>query len=53
MPTLTFALLALLGAQEHQAPELEGGREWFNTDKPLKMAGLKGKMVLLDFWTYC
>ena len=35
-----------------RAPELSGGRGWLNTDKPLSMAGLKGKVVLLDFWTY-
>lgn len=35
------------------APELEGGVAWLNTDRPLTLAGLKGKIVLLDFWTYC
>lgn len=35
------------------APELEGGVGWLNTDQPLTLAGLKGKVVLLDFWTYC
>jgi DNA-binding beta-propeller fold protein YncE len=35
-----------------RAPEIEGGRGWLNTDKPLTIAGLKGKLVLLDFWTY-
>jgi thiol-disulfide isomerase/thioredoxin len=35
-----------------RAPELSGGRGWLNTDKPLSLAGLKGKVVLLDFWTY-
>ena len=34
------------------APELKGGRGWLNTDKPLSLAALKGKVVLLDFWTY-
>jgi DNA-binding beta-propeller fold protein YncE len=35
-----------------RAPEITGGRGWLNTDKPLSIAGLKGKFVLLDFWTY-
>ena len=35
-----------------RAPELVGDRGWLNTDKPLSIAGLKGKVVLLDFWTY-
>ncbi len=36
-----------------QAPELEGGVGWLNTDAPLSLAKLRGKIVLLDFWTYC
>ncbi|HVG38498.1 MAG TPA: thioredoxin-like domain-containing protein, partial [Pyrinomonadaceae bacterium] len=35
-----------------RAAELSGGRGWLNTDKPLSLAALKGKVVLLDFWTY-
>ncbi len=35
-----------------RAPEISGGRGWLNTDKPLSLAALKGKVVLLDFWTY-
>jgi hypothetical protein len=35
-----------------RAPELKGGRGWLNTDKPLSLAALKGKIVLLDFWAY-
>jgi DNA-binding beta-propeller fold protein YncE len=35
-----------------RAPEITGGRGWLNTDKSLSIASLKGKVVLLDFWTY-
>jgi len=44
-----------MSAQERtrvRAPEIQGGRGWLNTDKPLSIAALKGKVVLLDFWTY-
>jgi thiol-disulfide isomerase/thioredoxin len=46
---------SIMSAQEDvrvRAPELTGGRGWLNTDKPLTLAALKGKVVLLDFWTY-
>ncbi len=34
------------------APDFTGITKWLNTDKPLTMAELKGKVVLIDFWTY-
>ena len=36
------------------APELRGIVEWLNTPAgaPLSLAGLRGKVVLVDFWTY-
>ena len=36
-----------------RAPELTGGTAWLNVSRPLTIADLKGKVVLLDFWTYC
>ena len=35
------------------APELTGGTAWLNVSRPLTLADSRGKMVLLDFWTYC
>jgi thiol-disulfide isomerase/thioredoxin len=34
------------------APEFAGIANWLNTDKPLTLKELKGKVVLVDFWTY-
>ena len=33
------------------APELESDT-WINTDSPLSLSALRGKVVLLDMWTY-
>lgn len=33
------------------APEITGIQEWINTP-PLRMEQLRGKVVLIDFWTY-
>jgi thiol-disulfide isomerase/thioredoxin len=32
---------------------LDGGVEWLNTGGPITLPALRGKVVLLDFWTYC
>ncbi len=43
-----------------KAPELVGGVAWLNwrsqlagADAPVTLASLRGKVVLLHFWTYC
>lgn len=36
-----------------RAPEFDGAAGWLNTDRPIQLKDLKGKVVLLDFWTYC
>ncbi|BAZ29437.1 redoxin domain-containing protein [Cylindrospermum sp. NIES-4074] len=36
-----------------RAPELPQNFPWLNTDKPLSLKQLKGRVVILDFWTYC
>ena len=34
------------------APEIRGIEKWLNTSGPQALASLKGKVVLVDFWTY-
>jgi cytochrome c biogenesis protein CcdA/thiol-disulfide isomerase/thioredoxin len=42
------------GARGPKAPEFRGIKLWLNTPggKPVSIAGYRGKVVLVDFWTY-
>ncbi|WP_417381168.1 thioredoxin-like domain-containing protein [Gimesia sp.] len=35
------------------APSIDGGVEWLNTSGEITLKDLRGKVVLIDFWTYC
>jgi cytochrome c biogenesis protein CcdA/thiol-disulfide isomerase/thioredoxin len=50
LPGVTTPSLPDLG----QAPNFTDNQDWFNTPggRPLTMAGLRGHVVLVDFWTY-
>src|SRR5205085_3101499 len=42
--------------QDHarvRAPDFTGADGWLNTDKPISIKDLRGRVVILDFWTYC
>lgn len=41
----------ILNVAQYDAPELRGISTWINS-RPQTIAGLKGKVVLVDFWTY-
>lgn len=44
-------------SERHQetvrAPEFPSGLEWLNVERPLSLAALRGKVLVLDFWTFC
>ena len=36
-----------------RAPEFPPDLEWLNAPHPLTLKELRGKIVLLEFWTFC
>ena len=40
-------------AGQVNAPEFPAGLDWLNTERPLTLSDLMGKILVLDFWTYC
>ncbi len=40
-------------ANPNQAPNLKGGKGWLNTKNPITLKQLRGRIVILDFWTLC
>ncbi|TMS22723.1 NHL repeat-containing protein 2 [Larimichthys crocea] len=42
------------GREDLKIPDFQTGLEWLNTERPLSLnKELAGKVVLLDFFTYC
>jgi hypothetical protein len=35
------------------APDFPAGLDWLNINRPLTLKELRGKIVLLEFWTFC
>jgi len=36
-----------------RAPDLPIDVPWLNVERPLAPADLAGRVLILDFWTYC
>ncbi|HKO23492.1 MAG TPA: hypothetical protein VJY65_01990 [Chloroflexota bacterium] len=34
-----------------RAPDFPPGMDWLNVERPLSLADLRGRLVVLDFWT--
>ena len=51
-PEPSVSIRALLDRRHPRAPDLDRVGTWLGTDRPLLLRGaLKGRVVLLDFWT--
>lgn len=50
-PAQPVTYAAARAEQSQTAPDFVGISNWFNS-QPLKLADLRGKVVVVDFWTY-
>ena len=51
LPAVAALLLAVACSGSVKAPEIQGISRWINSE-PLTMEELRGRVVLVDFWTY-
>ncbi len=40
-------------AESPKAPEFPEGLDWLNVARPLQIADLRGRLAIIDFWTFC
>jgi hypothetical protein len=36
-----------------RAPDFPPGLDWLNVLRPLRLEDLRGRLVIIDFWTFC
>ncbi|WP_165244266.1 thioredoxin-like domain-containing protein [Paludisphaera soli] len=51
-PDVAHPTIRTVSLAQAPAPSFDGAVGWINSG-PIDLASLKGKVVLLDFWTYC
>lgn len=50
--SFTLGLGLLIAVPAERAPEIRPSDTWINSDGPLTLKSLKGKVVLIDFWAF-
>jgi hypothetical protein len=53
MPSATMSRASAQAPERIKAPEFDGATDFLGSDKPIKLKDLRGKIVVLDFWTLC
>lgn len=36
-----------------RAPDFPQGLDWLNVARPLRLADLRARLAIIDFWTFC
>jgi len=50
--SFTLGLALFFAVPAERAPEIRSSDTWINSDGPLTLKSLKGRVVLIDFWAF-